>query len=327
MMKRYQRFFKFSFVLYILVLFYTNAFAGYSQIDIRILPESIVYGKSYTLGDIAELDGFDVDKIQKIAKVKLGLSPLPGRSLLISKRKLQANINKILKSNEYKISMSAKSMVSRASIKIKAKQLKDIIIKDVKEKFKKYDDVKIYIQTKLKDQYVPKGIASYQLKRIGKRTLVGGYSSWYLILESDQKEVKKLMVRLKVDVIDNVLVAKDKIRRGDKIEEDDLKTIRKNISKEKSGYESKSNFVVGQQARRDILENESVKTNLVEMPILIHKGSPVKVIYKTEKIYLTNIAIALKSGKRGDTIPVKTIKNKTTIFVTILDEKNVEVTL
>ena len=52
-----------------------------------------------------------------------------------------------------------------------------------------------------------------------------------------------------------------------------------------------------------------------------------EVIYQTKNLKLTNIAKAMKSGRKGDIIPVKTLNGKVTIYAVIIDSKNVEVIL
>ena len=51
------------------------------RIEVRVLPMAVVAGAEFTLGDVAELDGFDVEAIAKLAQLSLGRSPLPGRTL------------------------------------------------------------------------------------------------------------------------------------------------------------------------------------------------------------------------------------------------------
>ena len=322
-----KRFSIFCFCTIFLTFVSIQAFADIEEIEIRVLPESIVYQEYYTLGDIAELDGFDVESIQKLAKIRIGKSPLPGRSYLISRgtiqRKLKGNFGK----KNLKIILPKKPTVSRASIKISSKQLENIVLKEIKDQFQNYEDIKITVKTKLKDIYIPKGKASYKIKRIGKNNKIGGYSSWMLTLMLDQKPTKKVLVRAKVDVFDNVLVAKGVIDKGSKIEKTDLIEVKKDISKEKIGFMAENQQIIGQHARRDIFENESVSDRLVGRPILVEKGMPVKVVFKSKNLTLSNTGKAMKSGRKGDVIPVRTLRSKKIVYTVVIDSKNVEVAL
>ncbi len=321
--------FKFSlgFICCFLMLITARATAGINDIEIRVLPESIVYDEYYTLGDIAELDGFDIETIQKLARLQVGKSPLPGHSLLVSHGMIRRKINNFGSKREFKLNLPSKPMVSRASIKVTKEQLYELADKEIRSQYEGYDQVKITVKTKLKDIYLPKGKISYEMKRIGNKVRIGGYSTWSLSLLTNREEIKKVYVRAKVEVFDEVFVAKGKIRKGEKIAKADLTTITKNISGERVGYAAESDILVGKQAKRDILENESLKKNLVEKPVLIKKGAPIKLIYKTKNLFLTNIVKALKEGKKGDVIPVRPLTGKKTIYAVVIDENSVGVAL
>ena len=301
--------------------------ADFKEIEVRVLPESIVYDGNYTLGEIAEFDGFDIETIQQAAKIRIGRSPQPGRSRLVSKNQIISHLKSKFNIEKFKVTVPLKALVSRASLKISKNQLRNIILEEINKRYKNYDDVKITLKSKLKDVYIPKGSAAYKIKRIGKSEKIAGNSSWMLCLSLDNKEVKKILIRAKIDVIGEVLVAKGNIRKGEKIEENDLIKVKKDISKERKGFVTSNTDVIGKNARRNIYQNEYLKPNLVERPVLIEKGSAVKVIFQTDNIFLTNTAQALKSGRKGDLIPVRTLNNKKTIYAVVKDDKNVHVEL
>ncbi len=318
----------FTFVSTVLLMLSCSlVMADIHTIEIRVLPESIVYGEYYLLGDIAELDGFDVESIQKLAKLKIGKSPQPGHSHIISHGQVKRRIKNHFSKKKFQIFLPSRPMVSRASLKINKKQLENIALKEINNYYSDYEDVRVTIKTRLKDIFIPKGTASYEMKRIGESKHIGGYSSWNLSLKLNQKEVKKILIRAKVEVYDQISVASSEIRKGNRIAQSDLGSIKKDISRERKGYQSKPSLIVGQYARRDIYKNESINSKLIEHPVIVKKGSPIKLIYKTTGLSLSNIVKAMKSGRKGDTIPVRTINGKKVIYAVIIDSKNVEVAL
>lgn len=315
------------FGLLLLFGFAGTVMADINLIEIRVLPESVVYGDRYAIGEIAELDGFDVETIQILSQIKVGMSPLPGKSYLVSKRQIESRIKRRFKKHEFQIVVPDGAIVSRAALKIAKERIKSILLREIGKRYSGYEDVKITIGTKLKDIYLPKGRVSYRIENVGETGQIGGYSSWMLSLELDQRVVKKMVVRAKVDVFEEVVVARTKIKRGTKVRSADLKTVKKNVSRERKGNLIPQDLIVGQQARRDIRRNESLKENLVEDPIVLKKGTPVVVVYETKNLKLTNLATAMKSGRKGDTIPVRTVSGKVTIYATIVDSNNVAIAL
>ena len=298
-----------------------------SVIDIRVLSESAVYRDKYQLGDVAELDGFDIDLIQKLAGIELGHSPLPGRSHRITANQIKAKLRGLVHPDQYRLSLPKSPLVSRASIQITKAQLSTIIKDEITKQFKNFKEVNVTLKSNIKDQFIPKGKASYRIKRIGSAVKAGGVGSWSVRLEVDKKLYKKMVVRAQVEVIDQVVVAKGMIPQGKTIAASDLTTVTKDVSKMPSDYQSDSGLVVGQQARRAIGKNESVRPHLVEEPVILEKGQPVQLVYQTAKIYLSNVAIALRSGKRGELIPVRTVDGKRTVYATVVNGKRVDAAL
>ncbi len=316
------------FVSILLLSFgYTNAFANIDLIEIRVLPESIVYQDRYTLGEIAELDGFDVEAIQELSKVKIGVSPIPGKSHIISNYQIHSKIKNRFRKHQFNIQIPDKAIISRASLKINKDQIKQIVENEIKKQYKQYPDINITIKTRLKDIFIPKGKASYDVKRIAKTGLIGGYNSWMLQLKLNGKPIKKLIIRAKVDVFADVTVAKGIIEKGTLVKKADVTVVKKNIARERANYKIKPGFIIGKQARRDIFKNETLKSHLIESPVILQKGMHIKLTYQTKNLKLSNIAKAMKSGRKGDIIPVKTLNGKVTIYAIVVDSKNVEITL
>jgi len=298
-----------------------------NQVEIRVMPESVVYNEKFQLGDIAELDGFDIDLVEKLSKLEIGHSPMPGKSVRISSSQIKSHLRGMIHPKQYQLIMPKSPLVSRASIKVDKEQLAQLVIEEIKKTYSKYNEVNVTLQSRLRDQFVPKGDLHYKISRIGSTQKVGGSGSWALKLVVGNRLYKKLIIRAKVEVIDQVVVADGVIPKGTTISRDNLKTVSKDISNESKNYTSSNSLVVGQQARRDIRGNESIKSHLIEEPVILEKGQMVTLVYETESIYISNKAIALRDAKKGDTIPVKVVGNKKTIYGLVINAKRVEVAL
>ena len=300
---------------------------GIDTIEIRILKDITVTGDDYRLGDIAELDGFNIEKISELAKIRMGRSPRPGKSVPLTSSVVKSRLNRVLRPAQYKLIMPKRSYLSRDHQLITATEITAKINETIKALYTDYDEVRINIRSSIKDQYLPTGETSFKIARVGKADRLGGHTSWKVQLMHEGREYRSMMVRAKVDVIDEVVVAKDYIPRGNKIAEVDLIKRKKNISQEKLGFKPKGDMVVGQQAKRDINRNEAMKANLVEEPVIVDKGATIRIFYRSANIYLTNIGVAMKSAKRGDLIPVRTISNRKTIYAIVRDQNMAEVAL
>ena len=300
---------------------------GIDTIEVRILKEITVTGVDYRLGDIAELDGFNIDKIGELAKIRIGRSPLPGRTVPLSSSIVKSRLNRVLKATQYTLIMPKSAKVTRAYQMISAIDIKEKLTGVITDLYSDYDEVRVNIRSRIKDQFLPQGETAFNIKRVGKADRIGGHTSWKVELLHEGKEYKTLIVRAKVDVIDEVVVAKERIPRGEKIAQSDLISRKKNISAEKIGFKPAGDLVVGQQAKRDINRNEALKANLVEEPVIVERGATIKIFYQSANIYLTNVGVAMKSAKRGELIPIRTISNRKTIYAIVRNSNLAEVAL
>ena len=300
---------------------------GIESIEVRVLANATVQGDEYRLGEIAELDGFDVDAISRLANLRIGKSPLPGRSLPLSLGSLSARLNHELKPNQYKIRLPKDAKVTRAFTVVKKDEIEKRLKETILAGYSQGTQAQVEIKSKLKDEFLPPGEITFAFERVGESGRLGGFASWKVKLLSQGQEHKQILVRTQVEVVDEVVVAKGQIKKGETIQESDLQTVKKDISNEKVGYQPEPDQVVGQQAKRDIQKMEALKPTLVEEPLIVEKGAPLKIVYKTENLYFENLGIAMKSARRGELIPVRTLTNKSTVYAIVKDGKTAEIAL
>lgn len=296
-------------------------------IEIRALSTASVQGEIFTLGQVAELDGFDIEKIQTLSAVKIGRSPQPGKSRKVTISQIKSGINRHLRMKEYKLHMATPLILTRTGQELAASKIENSVNSAIMEAHRDYEEVEIKIKTQIKPMLLPIGKLTLEVLRVGRSRLIGGPSSWKVRAMVDGKKFRELLVRADINVYGEVTVAKGQIKRGDKIAKKDLTTITRDISGEKVGFNPISEVAVGQQAKRDIHQNEVIKNHFTEAPIVMEKGNHVRVVYQSANLYLTNIGIAMKSGRKGDMIPIRLMDSKKTLYAVIKDSKIAEILL
>ena len=85
------------------------------RIEVRVLPMAVVAGAEFTLGDVAELDGFDVEAIAKLAQLSLGRSPQPGRTLRLNASFIKPRLAKIVDAQRVHLHVPPGAEVRRAA--------------------------------------------------------------------------------------------------------------------------------------------------------------------------------------------------------------------
>src|SRR5579863_2990104 len=62
------------------------------EIVVTVLPSAQVKGDTFTLGEVAEFDGFDMESASALAKVNMGRSPSPGRPMMLSEPMVRSRL-------------------------------------------------------------------------------------------------------------------------------------------------------------------------------------------------------------------------------------------
>ncbi|HEX7927405.1 MAG TPA: hypothetical protein VF678_07430, partial [bacterium] len=104
------------------------AFAGDAQgelqeIVVRVLPQPTVAGDNYTLGEVAEFDGFDVPAIAELAKVQLGRSPMPGRAAFLNEGFIRSRLTGSSLAERVRIEVPKGAQVLRAGQTVAAQDV------------------------------------------------------------------------------------------------------------------------------------------------------------------------------------------------------------
>ena len=296
--------------------------------EIRINPEAIVNKEQFKLEEIATITGDDPIFVQKLSQSLMGRSPLPGRSLRLSAGIIKSRLARFYKNNRIELIVPPKALVSRAALKIDQKEIKKLVKDEVLKEFQSYLGVEVTIKSAVRDIFIPKGEPSFKIERVSSNNRHnGGYISWNFEIFVDGKRAKQFWVRTKVTIIEVALAAKHFIKRGTKITANDLLEIKKDVSRDTKGSRLHKDDLIGKVARRDIFVNEPLDINLFDSPFVIKEGSYVQLIYKNKNLFLSNSVQAMKSGRLGEIIPVKTMKNKKIIYAEVLNENRVQILL
>jgi len=211
-----------------------------------------------------------------------------------------------------------------------AKVIKDYVVAtypnwgklDIKVKFKFADKVFKRL-SELSDQTTFQVVEVYRdFKPVGNVI--------FPVLVDDQGDKTKIFVRAKVEVFKAVVVAKQKIKRGQVIEASDIYLIQRDISMLPQKYFEDDLEVIGTEAKTTIPKNGLVFRWMVKEVPLVRRGEPITIIVKGPNLLLKTPGVALMDGylgkklrikKKGVTDPKKIMEGK------LISSKEVEVLL
>jgi flagella basal body P-ring formation protein FlgA len=297
------------------------------EILVRVLAAPEVKGETFTLGEVAEFDGFDVEGAATLAKVNLGRSPSPGRPTPLSEPLIRSRLAGLVQADRVRLIVPRNAQVLRASQSVRAQDIEAIVLSQaLKDAGGKQADVKTELMTPISDQQFPVGALDWQTELMGKHLVPGGDRTYQVTARVDGKEVWRMPLRVRQKVYQTVVVAKRPIRRGQTIAAEDVTAVRRtlNASKE-AGFTSSLNAIVGTLANRPIAQDEPINETMVRSAAAITEGSRVLVVYETPRLSMTVTGVAMVNGQIGSFIPVRNLQTGKVIYGIVQADDRVKV--
>lgn len=307
-----------------------NAFAGQTppgRIEVRVVPFAEVTGENFTLGEIAELDGFNAKVMRKLSRIHVGRSPQPGKTISISHAWLTSKLRN-WKDGALRLTVPPGAKVVRAAQKISGAEIENVVTRFAQAEADTLGqgEVKLRVVSPVGDVLVPKGKLNWTVQPVGKHMIPGGNRSYRVVANVSGAAVWEGYVRIQQKVFSQVVVAVRPIRRGQMIEASDLRVERKNISNNRGDvYLVEPEQVVGQQAVRPIGRGETLRAGVVAKPADVAEGGKVVLVYKKGSLVLHAPGVAMVKGKTGQYIPVRNLQSGKIIYGTLQDDETVRV--
>ena len=171
---------------------------------------------------------------------------------------------------------------------------------------------------------IPAGTISFQQYQKGKRRLEGHVS---LIVVVEINGVVKNKVKLSgwVDIFQPVVCASRDLKRGERIEKDDLYFVKRNISHMSSKILTDMNKIIGLMAKHNVKKDTSIKEWMFEKCPIVDKGDIVTIIAESGDIKVTAPGKVLMKGYAGELVKVQNLMSKKEIYAKIVNGSMVAV--
>ena len=297
------------------------------EILVRVLAAPEVTGDTFTLGEVAEFDGFDVEGTAALAKVAMGRSPSPGRPMPLSEPLIRSRLAGLVQADRVRLIVPRNAQVVRASQTVRAQDIEAVVMSQtLKDAGGEQTDVKQELLTPLTDLQFPAGSLDWQVELLGRHLVPGGDRTYQVTARVDGKEAWRMPLRVRQKVYQTVVVAKRPIRRGQTIGADDVTAVRRtlNASKE-AGYAGGLDAVVGMQAKRPIAQDEAIHESMVKSVAAVSEGGRVLVVYETPQLSMTVPGVAMVNGQVGSFIPVRNLQTGKVVYGIVQQDDRVKV--
>ncbi len=287
------------------------------QIKIILPQSSVINNDQYLLGEISQIEGGDAVLLEKVSQIVIGQSPLPGRKLTVTRSLILSRLrSQKINTKRFLFPGSESSSITRAALKIKGKDIEQVVLKHIKDT-NNNEDLKPRILAKTRDIFLPRGQVSYVINSKGKYKKEGGYRNYDVEFSIDSKAVRVVTVRTYLKLYKEVFVARDTIKRNKIIEESDLMKVRKNVDRMPREYITEKDQLVGKISNRTINPSETIRGNTVSIPPLVKSGDRLQIVFETPFLRLSAPGISMAKGRKGERIPVKNMDSKIVVFATV----------
>jgi flagella basal body P-ring formation protein FlgA len=295
-------------------------------LQVTFLTEGSVTAPVVTLGDIVHFSD-DGPVAVALGSKPVGQAPPPGETVLLDSVK----IGKYLQATEHlpeDLSWNGANVVNvtRQGINITPARIQEIIANFLEQNKARLPKATIQFlpATLPMPFFLPMGAMSYQV--IPSDPAILGSSRFAIIFKVDDKVVKNMSVRGRVEAIGKVVVASQPLRKGTILQPDQLRLKEMDLGELQSAGTDPHDFI-GKLLTRSLPGGSPVLASMVETLPVIRKGEKVRIVIDTGPLQLSATGLSHNDGKIGDMIQVQNINSNKLIYCRVAAPGLVEVLL
>lgn len=300
-----------------MLLFFVGANTAYSAQNITINIPDVIYahGNSFTLGHVAKITGGNT----RTRRILADLRVYPDGNILSRKEILRAISASDASDARIELYMPEYSRIETPGYEGNLTDIEQNSSRNVSSLIpviKSLSDWNGEIEISASSP-VPDG------KLIDPASIIPGSPAATLRFRDNNGRIKSLSVRL--TWTQNVMFARRNIRRGDKINPQDLISRPMKITRP-GAYAENANQIAGFTVNRNIKQGEAVLLANLTSSNVIKKGRRVKIIARYGAASATADGITLEDGRPGEWVKVRRTDDKRVILrAKIINENSVEV--
>ncbi len=145
-----------------------------------------------------------------------------------------------------------------------------------------------------------------------------GYSNFTIRFYSENVFLGEKTVRVKIEVLRNMVVSTRYLARGTNISKDDVKVVKRWFDRVSPEVITDINDVLGKRLCTTIRQPNAVITrNMLRKPVMIKRGKLVRIVLEKGPLTITTIGLSEQDGSQGDIIRVKNIASKNIIYARV----------
>lgn len=171
---------------------------------------------------------------------------------------------------------------------------------------------------------VPDGKISFQLFQKGKRRLEG-YVSLIVLVKVNGVVKNKVKLSGWIDIFESVVCASRDLKRGQKVNEDDLYLVKRNTSHLSSKILTDAHKIIGLMVKHNIKADACLKEWMFEKTPIVDRGDIVTILAESGGLKVTVPGRVLMKGYSGELIRVQNLMSNKEIYAKVVNPSTVMV--
>jgi flagella basal body P-ring formation protein FlgA len=137
--------------------------------------------------------------------------------------------------------------------------------------------------------------------------------------------IRESIVRVKMEVQRDIVVASRSLSRDVQIGEDDVHVVKKWVSRMAANVVSDPREVIGKRLTVGTSANGEIQPTYLKKPILIKRGAPVRIVYQNGSLSVSALGYSEEDGVSGGLIRIQNATSKKTLHARVIDGSMVTV--
>ena len=294
--------------------------------DVRLLQAVHVSGPDIQLQDIADVFCPDPQLAQRLGRLTISKAPLPGQRRHLRKNYVALRLRQFgFDSDQVALTGAPATVVTARSMEVEAEEIRRIVSEFVHAaNLWGSADVTITDIQLGSDRLFPPGRLTHRVVP-SQGPKQSGILRLSILFEVDGWYRKSIPAVVRIDVLNDVVVARRPIGRYKPITEKDVTVQRLDLTNLPAHIFTDTGEVIGKRARRKIQAKSVLRHDMIETPPLVHRGSMVSIVAESGGLKVTTLGEVKSSGYLGQRVKVVNLDSKKTIFARVVDENTVQV--
>jgi len=314
----------FSALTFWMALTFSSSQAGEVTAHIMLNPKAVVARDSFVLGEIAQIEVLEPQLADQLGAVEIGQSPAAGQIRNIDPEQIRLRLRQSgIDPSPMRIDGAVAIEVSRHVQVISGSQIEQIV-RDYLNARINDPAAKVSLAQPCADVVLPQGKVTTKVETPRQTNLVGKVHL-SVVFEIDGQQAKKAWVAADVAILAEVVVARRALARLEVITEQDIELRSVNLLDQPPGVISDSAEVVGQRAKKTILADTPLRSDMVELVPLVKKGDVVQMVTQKAGLRVTALGEVRQSGAMGERIQVMNVDSRKILFAKVVDSRTVAI--